>query len=202
MPIGLQNSMWRSVNGGNCNYSHLKDYKKNEKLRSVFMSFNASTNPKIRSKVIQLFNKMKVPLYRGYQTQYNEVLSQSVYCVCPVGNGVDTHRFWEAIYLESIPIVEDSQFIRNLKYQYPELKMIILNKWEDILDYSFAAGGSDPQTVTNKTVTNTNNVDTNETIEYTLEFKNRNRFPLPKSPCELRGCKGCEECGELNWMAR
>ena len=33
-----------------------------------------------------------------------------MFCACPKGNGVDTYRFWEALYLGTIPIVDYGKF--------------------------------------------------------------------------------------------
>jgi hypothetical protein len=45
-----------------------------------------------------------------------------------VGNGVDTHRFWECILLGVIPVVENNILINKLK---PFYKMVILDSWDD-----------------------------------------------------------------------
>ena len=53
-------------------------------------------------------------------------------CLCPEGNGMDTHRFWECVYLKVVPIVINSTFIQNIKeYNIP---MVILNKWDDLFN--------------------------------------------------------------------
>lgn len=56
-------------------------------------------------------------------------LSQYKFCICPEGNGVDTHRLWEALYLKCIPIVIKSQFTETL--QRHNIPLIVLDKWED-----------------------------------------------------------------------
>ena len=55
-------------------------------------------------------------------------MSKYQYCICPNGNGVDTHRFWEAIYLKLVPIVIRNSFYNMLENKVP---MIILNSWEE-----------------------------------------------------------------------
>ena len=32
--------------------------------------------------------------------------AESFFCICPHGNGVDSHRIWECLYLNTIPVVE------------------------------------------------------------------------------------------------
>ena len=66
-------------------------------------------------------------------------LSTYEFCICPEGNGVDTHRLWEAIYLQCIPIVVKTPFNDLIKEKY-NLNMIILNSWDELditkLNYS------------------------------------------------------------------
>ena len=52
------------------------------------------------------------------------------FCICPEGNGVDTHRLWEAIYLKTIPIVVKSEFTNILiKNNIP---VVVLENWSEL----------------------------------------------------------------------
>lgn len=62
---------------------------------------------------------------------YKRLLSQYRYCVCPEGNGYDTHRLWEALYLKVVPIVKRSPFITCLQRSM-NLPMVVLERWEDL----------------------------------------------------------------------
>jgi len=48
--------------------------------------------------------------------------------ICPVGNGLDTHRLWECFYCSVIPIVIKNDFCTNIEKYIP---MIILNNWDE-----------------------------------------------------------------------
>ena len=65
-------------------------------------------------------------------------LKEYEFCICPEGNGVDSHRLWEALYLKTVPIVIDSEFTNILKKQ--EVPLVVLENWEDFdinkLNYS------------------------------------------------------------------
>ena len=54
-------------------------------------------------------------------------LASHKYAICPRGNGLDTHRLWECLYLNTIPIVIKDDFpnITNLP-------IIILNNWDEL----------------------------------------------------------------------
>mmetsp|Transcript_4655 Transcript_4655/g.5988 ORF Transcript_4655/g.5988 Transcript_4655/m.5988 type:complete len:618 (-) Transcript_4655:63-1916(-) len=48
--------------------------------------------------------------------------------ICPQGNGIDTHRTWEALLLKTIPIVRTS----SLDPLYKGLPVVIVNNWKEI----------------------------------------------------------------------
>jgi hypothetical protein len=54
--------------------------------------------------------------------------SKYAFVVSPMGNGMDTHRTWEALILGCIVIVKKSP----LDTLYDELPVLIVDKWEDI----------------------------------------------------------------------
>jgi hypothetical protein len=57
-------------------------------------------------------------------------LSQYNFCICPEGNGFDTHRLWEALYVKTVPIVIQSEFTKIL--QKNNVPLVILNTWDDL----------------------------------------------------------------------
>lgn len=64
--------------------------------------------------------------------------------LCPDGNGVDTHRLWETLYLGRIPVVTSSVLTESMR----DLPILILSSWADLRpevlqDYlqRFQAGG-------------------------------------------------------------
>lgn len=62
------------------------------------------------------------------ENQYYETLSKSKYSACPIGAGLDTHRFYESIYFNTIPIVKRNE-ISDL---HSELPCIIVDNWNEI----------------------------------------------------------------------
>ena len=64
-------------------------------------------------------------LYSNY-SEYKMIL-------CPIGNGVDTHRLWEVLYLNRIPItIKVGNF--NLYRMYEELPIVLLENHQELLD--------------------------------------------------------------------
>ena len=48
-------------------------------------------------------------------SKHLHTLATYSFIACPAGNGLDTHRVWEALYVESVPIVK-----RSYPYEYFE----------------------------------------------------------------------------------
>jgi hypothetical protein len=61
-----------------------------------------------------------------------EHTNKSVYALCPQGEGVDTHRFWECIYLNTIPIVIKTNTAFDKVYNV--FPCLAVNSWEDITE--------------------------------------------------------------------
>tara|TARA_R110002167_G_scaffold255783_2_gene462156 strand:+ start:8005 stop:8907 length:903 start_codon:yes stop_codon:yes gene_type:complete len=61
------------------------------------------------------------------QLQYLSELAGHKFCICPIGNGLDTFRTWESILVNTVPIVQDSWMSRVFAKIWP---MIIVNRYE------------------------------------------------------------------------
>ena len=72
-------------------------------------------------------NYGKVPVYKYY-----EYINQSNYVIAPYGAGVDTHRFFEIIYLKSIPIVKKTNSAFDKLYDI--FPCLVINEWTDITE--------------------------------------------------------------------
>ena len=96
------------------------------KMRLLAVSFDVKTNPRER---LRCLAKTGLELDPPAPTaEYLERLASSYFCVAPRGNGIDTHRTWEALYLGTIPIVTRSV----LTEAHPELPLIVLDDWSQL----------------------------------------------------------------------
>jgi hypothetical protein len=59
---------------------------------------------------------------------YYKKMATHKFVVAPRGNGWDTHRLWEALYLGCVPIVESSV----LDPLYSKLPILIVKRWADL----------------------------------------------------------------------
>ena len=128
IPIGLENSKFHN-NGDIKDFLRLRKVKLEKKPRILFGFKN--TNPK-RVQLKHQFKKLKITdETTGWNSFfYRRILLNYMFVICPEGNGIDTHRMWEALYLKTIPIIKKnmiSNFIKKAK-----IPVLILNKWSDL----------------------------------------------------------------------
>jgi hypothetical protein len=69
----------------------------------------------------------KVPIWVNY-----EYTHRSYYTLSPRGGGEDCHRFYEAIYLDSIPIVKRTNTVFDKLYN--AFPCLIVNDWNEITE--------------------------------------------------------------------
>jgi len=130
LPIGIANSMWPHGNLLNFTGSNIIT-NINYKKEYIYFNFNIETN---REKRLICYNllKNKIKWLDNINSKDNLLrLSSYKFCICPEGNGVDTHRIWECLYLKTIPIVLKNNFTEILKNKY-NIPIILLNDWNDI----------------------------------------------------------------------
>ena len=134
LPLGLESPSYRS--GG-----RLIDFKKKPSHRvadrpiSFLVAWNPNTNNSKRSEAISHFKSASdTSIYEKRITarSVHKLMRRSLFVPCPRGNGVDSHRIWEAIYLGSIPVVlkEDS---------FPALidwPIWIVDSWSEVINHS------------------------------------------------------------------
>jgi hypothetical protein len=72
---------------------------------------------------------------------YLQNLSTHKYAICPPGNGIDSHRIWEALYLGVIPIMLRSVFTEEIAKHVP---CVLLNTWEEFDAAGLLASYSPP----------------------------------------------------------
>ena len=103
-----------------------------EKTVLAYINFDDNTNHSIRKKLrIDFSNKdwtlSKTPDNSIFgRKNYLIDIKKSKFVFCPIGNGVDTHRLWETLYLGSIPIVINHP-THELLFDLP---ILFIESWE------------------------------------------------------------------------
>lgn len=132
LPIGIANSQWPHGNLDVFDYIY-KNYDVPEmKCRLVYFSFKIDTNAKERKECFDALKNKDGATFLPFAPFAENLLRmlEYKYCICPVGNGVDTHRLWEAYYLKVVPIMIINQFSVRLKTMgFP---IILTRSWEEL----------------------------------------------------------------------
>jgi hypothetical protein len=126
LPIGIANQMWE--HGNLSIFENLKFVKKD---RNVYMSFKVATNFEARSLCLNLLTPTIDFLPIIGPSENIKLLQRYKFCVCPEGNGLDTHRLWEALFVKTVPILLRSKFSENIQMT-TKLPMILLDSWEEL----------------------------------------------------------------------
>jgi hypothetical protein len=114
IPIGLANSQWPHGN-----QELIKSVKEQniEKEILVYKNFDSNTCLNYRLPCHEITKMNGIPMYPSKTNrEYWEMLARSMFVISPRGNGVDCHRIWECLYLNSIPVILDHENFSEFKH--------------------------------------------------------------------------------------
>ena len=107
---------------------------------SILSNFTAAHNNRVRRNLLKVLsglpNSIKVhhsePDFSGEgRVRFLASCRTAGLVACPEGNGIDTHRLWETIYMGGVPVVTESRFMNSL---FDKLPVVTLRHWEEISD--------------------------------------------------------------------
>ena len=147
IPIGLENKIPSLRDGHGVGYFDRVTEKERLLNRSIeisptkgiYANFNISTNPSYRGAVKNFLNNCDFidwePSNLTLESFFDKVLDYKM-VLCPIGNGVDTHRLWEVLYSGRVPIT-----IKTGNYKihelYEKLPVIILNDLNELKNQNY-----------------------------------------------------------------
>lgn len=122
LPLGLANKD---------SLTHINGNLENKKEILLYCNFNPDTNREIRPLIRSQIYKLGWAKCEHFQPdeRYFFHLSKSYFSVCPPGNGIDSYRIWESLYLGTTPIVLRSHFTERLAQFFP---IYIVESYSDI----------------------------------------------------------------------
>ena len=145
MPIGLENKLYSSRPGHGIGYFDRASEREQAILSAsckipskfIYSNFNIYTNiyyrKMLRTLSIDLEHIDWQEPVLSISELYNTILDYKM-VLCPIGNGIDTHRLWEALYLNRIPITIKAGNCKIYEL-YRKLPIIILDSMEELEDY-------------------------------------------------------------------
>jgi hypothetical protein len=140
LPLGLTDYCGYSLNhpviGDAGRFARLiAEHPRSEK-NLVLLNFNDETYPVLRGAVRRLFSDKAFVSNGAYAmdeagyARYVADLRAHPFCLAPRGNGIDTHRLWEALYAGAIPITRKEPALR----WFQELPILFVDRWEEAAD--------------------------------------------------------------------
>tara|TARA_R100001509_G_scaffold140114_2_gene94842 strand:- start:5948 stop:6790 length:843 start_codon:yes stop_codon:yes gene_type:complete len=146
IPIGIANPKWSHGNQDRFTKIQLK---KVNKFQGVYINFNISTNPRARQECLAKIGfPYNLQLEKNYpdassikahdnfvestQERYLSDMAASYFTMSPIGNGVDCHKTWEALYMKSIPIV--TRWYGVEKFKEMGIPILIIDDWSELKD--------------------------------------------------------------------
>lgn len=136
LPLGITNHSFEMENHPYGNLSIMLEVRQEPRVRKnlCYMNFSIWTYPQERQRVWELLcGKEWVTVGEQLhdlegRKQFLRDLKSHPFVLCPRGNGLDTHRLWEALYMGSIPVVR-----RDIGYNdFTELPICWVNDWTDV----------------------------------------------------------------------
>ena len=124
LPIGLENRHWNGRNWETLTEVAALGLPKRVLL---YCNFAVATFPEERRLVYELFPFS----YKATRKRYDLFamdLALSQFVLSPRGNGLDTHRLWEALHVGAIPIVKSS----SLDPLYEGLPVLVVQDWREV----------------------------------------------------------------------
>jgi hypothetical protein len=139
LPIGITNNTKESTDhvvfGNTCIMQEVSERPRTIN-NLVYMNFLISTYPLERQVCYDTFvGKPWVTVGQSEKTleaRKNLLIDirNHMFVLCPRGNGVDTHRLWETLYMGSIPIVKRDVAFNDVL----DLPILFVNEWTEITE--------------------------------------------------------------------
>ena len=105
-----------------------------DKSNLAYINFNISNYPNERQFIFDKFKNeswIKIGNVENSidgRTNFLRDIKSSKFVFCPRGNGIDTHRLWESLYMGSIPIVK----YENTHHLLTDLPILFIKDWNEI----------------------------------------------------------------------
>ena len=127
IPIGLPNKYLLP----SYNLIESIQLKPTHKTNLAYINFSPKNFPKERDFILNRFKDSSFCISRFDipNHEYISDLNQTKFIFAPRGNGIDTYRAWEALYVGSIPIIKCAPPMQKL---YEDLPVLLINDWNDI----------------------------------------------------------------------
>ena len=127
LPIGFANKEFAHGQLDLFNSIRRQEFKNTNR---VYFNFKIENNIEKRQDCYQKISKKGLKFQTHIHLEdYFKALSTYKFAICPEGNGIDTYRFWECLYLEVVPICKKNLLAKYFAQDFP---VILLDDWDDL----------------------------------------------------------------------
>jgi hypothetical protein len=108
--------------------SNINSLEKTKKINKVYCNWNITNSDRIN--IIDKLKINNIEYIHDHNLPFNEYIQRMAghkFVLSPIGNGIDCHRTWEALYVGCIPIV-----IKNYIYDVWDLPILQVNDFSEI----------------------------------------------------------------------
>jgi hypothetical protein len=133
LPLGLESARYRSA-GQVRDFIKVPKYDPNFRDIELLVAWNDETWLMERKNLREILrlNPVTFEIRKRETSRYiHQLMRRAKIVPCPRGNGLDTHRFWESLYLGALPVLLKRDLLPGLEY-WPH---ITVQDWEEILDW-------------------------------------------------------------------
>lgn len=134
LPLGLESRSYRSA-GVLRDFKIEPDFSSGRRKIGILVAWNDDTQKEERlnaRSTLRENTNVKEIRRRVPGSFLHLLMRRTMLVAAPRGNGIDTHRFWEALYLGALPVIRDSADSLPLG-EWPHLKV---NSWQELSDMS------------------------------------------------------------------
>ena len=132
IPIGLASDFsLKNLTKESFHDFSIENFKKDNS--KIYLNFNINTNFKERNGIQEFFKNKEfatLDLVEPNKIKYLKNIKRFGFVLCPWGNGIDTHRFWETLYAGSIPVTKWHQTYKAAE----NLPVLFVDNYEDITE--------------------------------------------------------------------
>lgn len=131
LPIGLENLHIGKV--GNTSHYWKRFSNSADRKSEILYSFAVQNNPKVRGGAIKSLSQVKLAVDGGRMSvaKHQKALLAHQFVASPPGNGIDTHRTWEAMYLGCVPIVLSSA--ATIHFRNLGLPLFVVDDYSELI---------------------------------------------------------------------
>ena len=128
IPLGISNNYSpKNILVEDIDFKGLNEISEN----TLYINFAINTNQKERSGIYKIYENKEWTVTNNPNlslNNYKKLLRKYKFILCPWGNGIDTHRVWETLYMGNIPITKKHFTFSNAT----DLPIFFITKYDDI----------------------------------------------------------------------